>query len=105
MAALGIKVRRYKVGAAWIGEKAGRLKFNGHLFTGSSLRTWKNWKSCGSAWKRRPRAGAPCGPWPIQMCGSTPRLDELISRVRRQAGLLEDLRGRRRRPGNQGRLG
>jgi hypothetical protein len=23
MAALGIKVRRYKVGAAWIGEKAG----------------------------------------------------------------------------------
>ena len=26
MAALGIKVRRYKVGAAWIGEKAARLR-------------------------------------------------------------------------------
>ena len=37
MAALGIKVRRYKVGAAWIGEKAGRLKFNGRLFARSPL--------------------------------------------------------------------
>jgi hypothetical protein len=34
---IGVKVRRYKVGAAWIGEKAGRLKFNGHLFTRSPL--------------------------------------------------------------------
>ena len=37
MATLGIKVRRYKVGAAWIGEKAGRLKFNGRLFARSPL--------------------------------------------------------------------
>jgi hypothetical protein len=37
MAALGIKVRRYKVGAAWIDEKAGRLKFNGRLFARSPL--------------------------------------------------------------------
>ncbi len=37
MTALGIKVRRYKVCAAWIGEKAGRVKFNGRLFTRSPL--------------------------------------------------------------------
>ena len=37
MAALGIPVRTYKVYAAWIGEKAGRLKFNGRLFTRSPL--------------------------------------------------------------------
>ncbi len=37
MGALGIKVRRYKVGAAWIGEKAGRPKFNGRLFARSPL--------------------------------------------------------------------
>ena len=37
MAALGIPVRRYKVGAAWIGEKAGRLKFNGRLLARSPL--------------------------------------------------------------------
>jgi hypothetical protein len=29
MAALGVKARRYKVGAAWAAEKVGRLKFNG----------------------------------------------------------------------------
>ncbi len=37
MGALGIKVRRYKVCAAWIGEKAGRPKFNGRLFARSPL--------------------------------------------------------------------
>ena len=72
-AGLGIKVRRYKVGAAWIGEKAGRLS---SMATSSPVRpsvTWKNWKSCGSAWKARPRAGAPCGPWRIRTRASTPR--------------------------------
>ena len=54
MAALGIKVRCYKVSAAWIGEKAGRLKFNGRLLTRSPSATWKNWKCCGSAWRARP---------------------------------------------------
>ena len=34
MAALGVPVRGYKAWAGWIGEKAGRLKFNGHLLTG-----------------------------------------------------------------------
>ena len=37
MAALGVPVRGYKPYAAWIGEKAGRLKLNGHLLTRSPL--------------------------------------------------------------------
>ena len=37
MKALGIPVRAYKVYAAWIGEKAGRVKFNGRLLARSPL--------------------------------------------------------------------
>lgn len=37
MAALGIKVRGYKMFAAWAGEKAGRMKLNGRLVTRSPL--------------------------------------------------------------------
>jgi hypothetical protein len=31
MGALGVPVRRYKAGVAWVAEKTGRLKLNGHL--------------------------------------------------------------------------
>jgi hypothetical protein len=37
MTALGIKIRGYKIFAAWAGEKAARLKLNGHLLTRSPL--------------------------------------------------------------------
>ena len=37
MAALGVPVRYYKAGAAWLGEKAGRLKLNGTLLARSPL--------------------------------------------------------------------
>jgi len=37
MGALGVPVRQYKAGAAWVAEKAGRLKLNGHLQTRSPL--------------------------------------------------------------------
>ena len=37
MTTLGIKIRGYKMLAAWAGEKAGRLKFNGHLLSRSPL--------------------------------------------------------------------
>jgi hypothetical protein len=37
MAVLGIRVRRYKIGAAWLAEKAGRLKLNGRLLGRSPL--------------------------------------------------------------------
>jgi hypothetical protein len=93
MAALGIKVRRYKVGAAWIGEKAGRLKFNGRLFARSPLsdleeleilRLGVEGKAAG--W-RTLRALADSDPRL-----DSARLDELIARARRQADVLEDLR-------------
>ena len=93
MAALGIKVRRYKVGAAWVGEKAGRLKFNGHLFARSPLsdleeleilRLGVEGKAAG--WRTlRTLADSETSLDPA-------RLDELISRARRQADVLEDLR-------------
>ena len=71
MAALGIKVRRYKVGAAWIGEKAGRLKFNGRLFARSPSATWKNWKCCGPAHPADP-GGHGHAPWPGAWTSSSP---------------------------------
>lgn len=37
MAAVGVKVRAYKVFGAWAAEKAGRLKLNGHLLSRSPL--------------------------------------------------------------------
>ena len=37
MGTLGIPVRGYKVFAGWAGEKAGRVKLNGHLLTRSPL--------------------------------------------------------------------
>jgi hypothetical protein len=93
MAVLGIKVRRYKVGAAWIGEKAGRLKFNGRLFARSPLsdleeleilRLGVEGKAAG--WRSlRALAGPDPRLDPV-------RLDELIARARRQADVLEDLR-------------
>ncbi len=95
MTALGIAVRGYKVGAAWIGEKAGRLKFNGHLLTRSPvsdleelemLRLGVEGKAVG--W-RTLRALAD-----IDARLDSARLDELISRARSQADRLEELRVR-----------
>jgi hypothetical protein len=93
MAALGIKVRRYKVGAAWIGEKAGRLKFNGRLFARSPLSDLEELEIL-----RLGVEGKAAGWRTLRtLADSDPhldsaRLDELISRARRQADVLEDLR-------------
>jgi hypothetical protein len=93
MAALGIKVRRYKVGAAWIGEKAGRLKFNGRLFARSPLSNLEELELL-----RLGVEGKAAGWRTLRTLADTDtrlhptRLDELISRARRQADLLEDLR-------------
>jgi hypothetical protein len=95
MATLGIAVRGYKVGAAWIGEKAGRLKLNGRFLTRSPvsdleelemLRLGVEGKAAG--W-RTLRAMADADPRL-----EARRLDELISRARSQAGRLEELRVR-----------
>lgn len=93
MTALGIKVRHYKVGAAWIGEKAGRLKFNGRLFTRSPLSDLEELEML-----RLGVEGKAAGWRTLRTLADTDmrldlgRLDELISRARRQADLLEDLR-------------
>jgi hypothetical protein len=95
MADLDIGVRHYKVYAAWVGEKAGRLKFNGHLVTRSPLSDleeleflllgvegkaagWHALRSLADYDTRLDQA----------------QLDELIARAKRQSGTLEILRGR-----------
>ena len=93
MAALGIPVRAYKVCAAWIGEKAGRLKFNGHLFTRSPLSRLEELEIL-----RLGVEGKAAGWRTLRALAETDgrldpaELDELAARARRQADLLEELR-------------
>ena len=93
MATLGIRVRRYKAGAAWIGEKAGRLKFNGRLLARSPLSNLEELELL-----RLGVEGKAAGWRTLRALADTDtrldraRLDELISRASRQADLLEDLR-------------
>ncbi len=95
MASLGIPVRAYKVGAAWLGEKAGRLKFNGRLLARSPLsdleelellRLGVEGKAAG--WRTlRTRADS-------DTRLDAAHLDDLIARARRQGDQLEELRVR-----------
>jgi hypothetical protein len=95
MASLGIRVRGYKVYAAWLGEKAERLKLNGHLLARSPLSDleelellrlgvegkaagWRTLRALADGEKRL----------------DSRRLDELMSGARSQAELLEGLRVR-----------
>ena len=95
MAALGLPVRHYKVYAAWIGEKAGRLKFNGHLTSRSPLSSLEELEML-----RLGVEGKAAGWRTLRvLAGQEPRLDpgqldELIARAQRQSGLLEELRVR-----------
>ena len=70
MAALGIKVRRYKVGAAWIGEKA-RLKFNGRLFARSPLSNLEELEMLRLGVEGKAAGWRTCGPWRTRTRGST----------------------------------
>ena len=93
MAALGIPVRGYKVCAAWLGEKAARLKPNGHLRTRSPLSSLEElemlrlgvegkatgWRTLRALAEQDSRLDAGL-------------LEELMSKARRQADLLEELR-------------
>ena len=93
MSTLGVPVRSYKVYAAWIGEKAGRLKLNGRLLSRSPLSTleelelmrlgvegkaagWRTLRALAEHDSRLDAAG----------------IDHLLSRARLQSGLLEELR-------------
>jgi hypothetical protein len=95
MATLGIAVRSYKVCAAWIGEKAGRLKFNGRLFTRSPLSRLEELEML-----RLGVEGKAAGWRTLRALAETDgrldpaRLDDLITRAGRQVSLLEDLRVR-----------
>lgn len=93
MTALGIPARAYKVGAAWVGEKAGRLKFNGHLLTHSPLSFLEELEIM-----RLAVEGKAAGWRTLRTLADTDkrldsaRLEELIVRARRQSDMLEDLR-------------
>jgi hypothetical protein len=95
MASLGIGVRHYKVYAAWVAEKAGRLKPNGHLISRSPLSDLVEMEFLlmgvegkAAAWHTL-RALADYDTRLDQG-----QLDELIARAKRQSGTLEILRGR-----------
>jgi hypothetical protein len=93
MAVLGVPVRGYKHYAAWIGEKAGRLKLNGYLLTRSPLSSLEELELL-----RLGVEGKAAGWRTLRTLAESDsrldvgRLDELISGARRQADLLEDLR-------------
>ena len=95
MGALGVPARSYKVWAAWAGEKAGRLKPNGRLTTRSPLssllelemmRLGVEGKAAG--WRTLRELADRDGRL------DTSQLEELLARARRQAGFLEESRGR-----------
>ena len=95
MALLGVPVRHYKTAAAWLGERAGRLKFNGRLRTRSPLSSLEELELL-----RIGVQGKAAG-WRTlrELADTDPRLnqawlDELLTRARAQADQLEDLRVR-----------
>lgn len=95
MGALGVPVRRYKAAAAWMAEKTGRLKLNGHLLTRSPLSSLEELELL-----RLGVEGKAAGWRTLRELAQSDsrldpaRLDELISRAREQADLLEELRVR-----------
>jgi hypothetical protein len=95
MTTLSIPVRSYKVYAAWIGEKAGRLKLNGHLLSRSPLSNLEELELL-----RLGVAGKAAGWRTLRVAAErdsrldSGQLDELIARARRQEDLLEELRVR-----------
>jgi hypothetical protein len=95
MAWLGVEVRGYNVIAAWIGEKIGRLKFNGRLLGRSPLSELEELEVL-----RLAIEGKAAGWRTLRTLADTdPRLDadhldELIAGARSQADQLEELRVR-----------
>jgi hypothetical protein len=93
MGTLGIPVRGYKVFAGWAGEKAGRVKLNGHLLARSPLSELEEtellrlgvegkaagWRSLRALAGRDSRLDAD-------------QLDALLERAQRQSDTLETLR-------------
>jgi hypothetical protein len=95
MTTLGIKVRGYKMFAAWAGEKAGRLKLNGHLLSRSPLSELEETEML-----RLGVEGKAAGWRTLRAVAEhdsrldTGQLDELVARAARQSDELESLRVR-----------
>jgi hypothetical protein len=93
MAGLGIPVRRYKVLAAWAGEKAGRLKLNGYLLARSPLSDLEE-----TEFLRLGVEGKAAGWHTLRELADrdsrldAARLDQLITRANHQASMLQSLR-------------
>lgn len=93
MSRLGIDIRHYKLAGAWVAERAGRLKLNGHLLGRSPLSSVvelegitlgvqgkeAGWRSLRALADHDPRLDAV-------------HLDQLIHRAEGQARTLEELR-------------
>ncbi|MFZ0758171.1 MAG: hypothetical protein WAN00_30750 [Trebonia sp.] len=95
MTTLGIKIRGYKMFAAWAGEKAGRLKLNGHLLTRSPLSDLEETEML-----RLGVEGKAAGWRTLRAVAEhdsrldTGQLDEFLARAARQSDELESLRVR-----------
>ena len=93
MAVLGLPVRHYKLSAAWAAEKAARLKLNGRLLSRSPLSSLEELEML-----RLGVEGKAAGWRTLRALADTDsrldrdRLDELMTRARQQAELLEELR-------------
>ncbi len=95
MAALGVPVRRYKSYLAWMAERAGRLKLNGHLLRQSPLSRLVELEAL------RLAVEAKAAGWRT-LCAlanhddrlDVGRLDGLLARARQQADAAEELRVR-----------
>ncbi|WP_410657678.1 hypothetical protein [Amycolatopsis sp. lyj-112] len=93
MAALDVPVRRYKAVAAWAVEKAARLKPNGRLVSRSPLSRVVEFEAM-----RLGVEGKAAGWRTLRVRAETDprldagRLDDLLTRARRQIGELEELR-------------
>jgi hypothetical protein len=92
MRALDVPVRHYKIYAAWLGEKIGRLKLNGHLRGRSPLSTLVELEAL-----RLGVHGKAAG-WATlrSLADDDPRLerqrlDQLLDRTRQQSQMLEEL--------------
>ncbi|MFD8705513.1 hypothetical protein ACFV1W_23355 [Kitasatospora sp. NPDC059648] len=93
---LGVPVRRYKVGAAWIAERAGRLKTNGRLVRRSPLSTFFELEMLrlavegkAAGWQTLRRLASDHGRLDARL------LDALLERARSQQRILEQWRDRR----------
>jgi hypothetical protein len=93
MAALGVPVRHYKIYAAWVAEKVGRVKPNGHVRARSPLSGLLELEVMrlgvegkGAGWRTLRTIAEHDDRIEIS------RLDGLIARAARQADILENLR-------------